>query len=157
MPLCWAARSLFRKCPTIGADSVEYLLDTESSFSPFYKHEKSWDEELIKILAEIKKPEKVSKLTLVPGVLKVTIEPADAGDRGAELGDAEEGKGVRRHSGAIIEFPHHSSENFNRFAHHLYVYPIQLNLNALGGKIRARNILCRVFLRSEDDIDASRK
>ena len=152
MPLCWSARSLFRRCTTSSADSSEYFLDTESSFSPFYKHEKSWDEELIKILAEIRKPEKVSKLTLVPGVLKVTIEPADAGERGAEHGN-----GFRRHSDTIIEFPHHSSENFNRFAHHLYVYPIQLNLNAVGGKIRARNILCRVFLRSEDDIDASRK
>ncbi|CAG7817944.1 unnamed protein product [Allacma fusca] len=150
MPLCWSARSLFRKSSGSSTDATEFILDTESSFSPFYKHEKSWDEELIKILAEIKKPEKVSKLTLVPGILKVSVESVSSG----QLAELHESKCAAK-TNAIIEFPYHSSENFNRFVHHLYVYPVQLNLNALGGKVRARNILCRVFLRSEDDIDAS--
>jgi len=154
MPLCWSARCLFQKSSSIASSEGTggyIFLDSDSTFSPYYKYEKYTDEELLKTLSEIKKPEKVSKLTVVPGTLKVHVEAM----KPDELAVAETKENCS--SSFIIEFPINSSDNFSRFIHLLYVYPLSLNLNSVAGKIRARNILCRVFLRAEDDIEASRK
>jgi hypothetical protein len=151
MPLCWSARCLFKKSGSIAAEGSGFILDSESTFTPFYKYEKYTEEELFKTLSEMKKPEKVAKLSPVPGTLKVHVESM----KSDELAVAETKENCS--SSFIIEFPINSCDNFGRFIHLLYVYPLSLNLNAVAGKIRARNILCRVFLRAEDDIEASRK
>jgi hypothetical protein len=151
MPLCWSSRCLFKKSGAIAAEGTGYILDAESTFTPFYKYEKYTEEELIKTLADIKKPEKVSKLTIVPGAARIHVETM----KHDELAVATTKE--KSSSSFILEFPINSCENFCRFVHLLYVYPISLNFNAVTGKIRARNILCRVFLRAEDDIEASRE
>jgi hypothetical protein len=157
MPLCWSYRCLFRKGGSTGSgleSPTDPIFDAESPFSSFYKHEKCWDEELLKILSEIRKPERVSKLTLVPGLIKATFERS----RPSLLDELIDKPSIAETTLAVItEFPSQSVETFSRFSHLLYVYPITLNLNPVASKIRARNILCRVFLRAEDDIDASRK
>ncbi|CAL8071025.1 unnamed protein product [Orchesella dallaii] len=146
MPLCWSCRCLFKK--SLNGTS-EYVLDPETHFSPFYKHEKSAEEEILKILADMKKPEKASKLTAVPGAVKVVVESMKP--EVMAVIETKENCSLPN----VIEFPINSCDNFSKFVHLLYVYPISLNLNHVAGKIRARNILCRVFLRTEDDIEAS--
>lgn len=68
MPFAWAARPLFR---LYSSD-----LDTAIQFPAIYRQEgnKLKDEELLKLLAEYRKPDKFSKLTVIPGVLKISIE-----------------------------------------------------------------------------------
>lgn len=68
MPFAWAARPLFR---LYSSD-----LDTAIEFPAIYRQETNRlkDEELLKLLAEYRKPDKFSKLTVIPGWLKVTIE-----------------------------------------------------------------------------------
>lgn len=67
-PFAWAARPLFR---LYGSD-----IDIEMEFPAIYRQEsnKLKDEELLKLLAEYRKPDKFSKLTVIPGYLKVNIE-----------------------------------------------------------------------------------
>lgn len=69
MPFAWAARPLFR---LYSSD-----LDTAIEFPAIYRQEANRlkDDELLKLLAEYRKPDKFSKLTVIPGWLKVTIEP----------------------------------------------------------------------------------
>lgn len=68
MPFAWAAKPLFR---LYSSD-----LDTAIEFPAIYRQENSKlkDEELLKLLAEYRKPDKFSKLTVIPGSLKITIE-----------------------------------------------------------------------------------
>lgn len=69
MPFAWAARPLFR---LYSSD-----LDTSIEFPAVYRQEanKLRDEELLKLLADYRKPDKFSKLTVIPGWLKISIEP----------------------------------------------------------------------------------
>ena len=68
MPFAWAARPLFR---LYSSD-----LDMAIEFPAIYRQEANRlkDEELLKLLAEYRKPDKFSKLTVIPGWLKITIE-----------------------------------------------------------------------------------
>lgn len=69
MPFAWAARPLFR---LYSSD-----LDTAIEFPAIYRQEgnKLKDEDLLKLLSEYRKPDKFSKLTVIPGWLKITVEP----------------------------------------------------------------------------------
>ena len=68
MPFAWAARPLFR---LYSSD-----LDTSVDFPAIYRQEggKLKDDELLKLLAEYRKPDKFSKLTVIPGTLKIYVE-----------------------------------------------------------------------------------
>lgn len=70
-PFAWAAKPLFRLYST--------ELDTEHDefeFPIIYRQEpnKLKDEELLKLLAEYRKPDKFSKMTIIPGFFKLNIE-----------------------------------------------------------------------------------
>lgn len=69
MPFAWAARPLFRLYSS--------ELDTAIEFPAIYRQEahRLKDDELLKLLSEYRKPDKFSKLTVIPGWLKITIEP----------------------------------------------------------------------------------
>lgn len=60
-------------------------LDTTSDFINIYRQEsnKLTDEELGKLLSEYRKPDKFSKLTVIPGSLKIKVKAAN------ELPDSE--------------------------------------------------------------------
>lgn len=68
-PFAWAARPLFRLYSS--------ELDTAVVFPAIYRQEsgKLRDEELLKLLSEYRKPDKFSKLTVIPGTLKINVEP----------------------------------------------------------------------------------
>lgn len=69
MPFAWAARPLFR---LYSSD-----LDTTIEFPAIYRQEmhRLKDDELLKLLADYRKPDKFSKLTVIPGYLKIDLEP----------------------------------------------------------------------------------
>lgn len=68
MPFAWAARPLFR---LYSSD-----LDASIEFPAIYRQEanKLKDEDLLKLLGEYRKPDKFSKLTVIPGTLKISTE-----------------------------------------------------------------------------------
>lgn len=67
MPFAWTARPLFRL--------YSNELDTTSDFHALYRQEsnKLSDEELLKLLAEYRKPDKFSKFTTIPGSLEINV------------------------------------------------------------------------------------
>lgn len=69
MPFGWAARPLFR---LYSSD-----LDAAIEFPAVYRQDanKLRDEDILKLLAEYRKPDKFSKLTVIPGWLKIMVEP----------------------------------------------------------------------------------
>lgn len=69
MPFAWAAYPLFRLYSS--------ELDTSIEFPAIYRQEvnRLKDDELLKLLADYRKPDKLSKLTVIPGFLKITLEP----------------------------------------------------------------------------------
>ncbi len=70
MPFAFAARPLFK---LYSSD-----LDTESDFPAIYRQDvnKLKDDDLLKLLSEFRKPDKFNKqLTVIPGWLKITVEP----------------------------------------------------------------------------------
>lgn len=68
MPFAWAARPLFR---LYSSD-----LDTAIEFPAVYRQDanKLKDEDILKLLTEYRKPDKFSKLTVIPGFLKIMTE-----------------------------------------------------------------------------------
>lgn len=69
MPFAWAARPLFR---LYSSD-----LDAAIEFPAIYRQDanKLKDEDILKLLTEYRKPDKFSKLTVIPGFLKIITEP----------------------------------------------------------------------------------
>lgn len=69
MPFAWAARPLFR---LYSSD-----LDAAIEFPAIYRQDanKMKDEDILKLLTEYRKPDKFSKLTVIPGFLKILAEP----------------------------------------------------------------------------------
>ena len=71
-PFAWAAKPLFKPYSS--------EIDTEQNgvfeFTNIYRQEvnKLKDEELLKLLSEYRKPDKLSKLTVIPGQLKLFVE-----------------------------------------------------------------------------------
>lgn len=54
-------------------------LDTTPEFPAIYRQEpnKMSDEDLLKILSDFRKPEKLSKLTVIPGWLSISIQQSN--------------------------------------------------------------------------------
>jgi dedicator of cytokinesis protein 9/10/11 len=67
MPFAWTARPLFRLYSS--------ELDNDGSFPGLFRNDcnKLRDEELMKILSDYRKPEKLSKFTTIPGSLRLSL------------------------------------------------------------------------------------
>lgn len=68
MPFAWTARPLFR---LYSSD-----LDNDSSFPGIFRQDcnKLKDEELLKVLSDYRKPEKLTKLVAIPGSIKLSLQ-----------------------------------------------------------------------------------
>lgn len=69
MPFAWTCKPLFRL--------YSNELDDEMTFPAIYRQEinRLTDDELLKFLTDYRKPDKFSKLTVIPGILKIMVEP----------------------------------------------------------------------------------
>ncbi|KAI2662871.1 Dedicator of cytokinesis protein 11 [Labeo rohita] len=141
MPFAWAAKQVFK-------DS-QGSLDTEGKFSPLYRQDSSKisTEDLIKLLTDLKKPEK-NKLQIIPGQINITVE--------CPFEDKCE-----RASVEVEEFvPEEARYNhpFTIYKNHLYVYPQQLKYDNQKTFAKARNIaVCVQFKDSDDEAAAPLK
>ncbi len=154
MPFAWTARRVFRD------DCGE--LDLRGEFTAMYRQEsnKLSNEDLLKQLQDIKRnPEKLSKLTEIPGTLKVSIEPfsrmlsncltsslvptmpwpeTPMTPPTLEIEEFVPEKGQLAHP-------------FTTYTNNLYVYPIQLKYDSQKTFTKARNIALCVEFRDSDD------
>lgn len=173
MPFAWAARPLFRLYSS--------ELDTAIEFPAIYRQETNRlkDDELLRLLADYRKPDKFSKLTVIPGWLKLTIEPLHESKKSKfgcgnfisklylycqnridcltnTLAPLKPFAMPLSPDGPTIEITefHGSAERevhpFTTFINHLFVYPLALNFESQKLFSRARNLAVLVELRDTD-------
>eukprot|EP00062_Callorhinchus_milii_P000959 gi/632935574/ref/XP_007890551.1/ PREDICTED: dedicator of cytokinesis protein 11 [Callorhinchus milii] len=152
MAFAWAARPVFK--------DTQGSLDTDGKFSSLYKQDsnKLSNEDLFKLLADFRKPEKMSKLQMIPGNLNVTIEcvPPDVSSSVTSsyipIKPFEEAN-CSCVSFEIEEFVPDIAKYLHPFAsykNHLYVYPNQLKYDNQKSFAKARNIGVCVEVRDSD-------
>ncbi|KPJ11939.1 Dedicator of cytokinesis protein 9 [Papilio machaon] len=152
MPFAWAAKPLFRL--------YSNDLDTTPEFPAIYRQEpnKMSDEDLLKILSDYRKPEKLSKLTVVPGWLSITIQHSNEPIPNC----------MTSSYAALKPFPLppalpltlelatlnlEPEQPYAAYIHHLYVRPLYLIFESQKVFARARNIACSIEIRDNDTGD----
>ncbi|KAK6623677.1 hypothetical protein RUM43_009529 [Polyplax serrata] len=156
MPFAWTARPLFR---TYSND-----LDTSSDFPAIYRQEPNRlkDEEILKLLSEYRKGDKLSKLTVVPGWAKIKISELTETPENSLTSSLVPLKPfplppTNDPTFEVTEFEG-TSENdahpYTVFSNHLYIYPLSLNFDTQKNFTRARNIACCIELRDSDTENA---
>ncbi|XP_055085020.1 dedicator of cytokinesis protein 11 isoform X2 [Periophthalmus magnuspinnatus] len=155
MPFAWAAKQVFKD----GQGS----LDMDGKFSPLYRQDSSKisTEDMMKLLADIKKPEK-SKLQAIPGQLNVTIEcvPPDFSNTvtSSYIPVKPFEDSCERVSVEVEEFlPEEAKYNcpFTTYKNQLYVYPLQLKYDNQKTFTKARNIAVCIQFRDSDEEGAT--
>lgn len=178
MPWAWTARPLFR---LYSSD-----LDTDGDFPTIYRQDcnKLRDDEILKILSDFRKPEKMNKLTTIPGSIKISLKYAvgemPTSEKKILLGNfyvinktlISIADCLTTSLNAIKPFPSPpvdvptfevsefsgSSERdlnpYTTFLNHLYVYPLSLAFECQKIFSRARNIAVTVEVRNSDELDA---
>ncbi|KAJ8350269.1 hypothetical protein SKAU_G00253990 [Synaphobranchus kaupii] len=156
MPFAWAARPLFR-------DSLG-TLDKSARFSALYRQDsgKLSNEDMFKLLADFRKPEKMAKLPVILGNLDVTIDNVapdvtncvtssyipvrqfETNGRGNVLFEVEE----------FVPCIAKCSQPFTIYNNHLYLYPKSLKYDSQKAFAKARNIAVCIEFRDSDDEEA---
>ncbi|XP_015124186.1 dedicator of cytokinesis protein 11 isoform X2 [Diachasma alloeum] len=160
MPFAWSARPLFRL--------YSNELDTSSDFPAIYRQEinRMRDDDIIKLLSEYRKPEKLSKLTVIPGWLKLHVEtindiPENTLTTSLEPIQPFPIPPTTSPTLEILEFESPSERDvlhpYTTYRNNLYVYPQSLNFDTQKFFNRARNISCIVELRDNDEVDDERE
>uniref|UniRef100_A0A8C4IXD9 Dedicator of cytokinesis 11 n=1 Tax=Dicentrarchus labrax TaxID=13489 RepID=A0A8C4IXD9_DICLA len=155
MPFAWAAKQVFK--------DAQGSLDMDGKFSPLYRQDSSKisTDDIIKLLADIRKPEK-SKLQTIPGQLNVTIEcvPPDFSNTvtSSYIPVKPFEDGCERVSVEVEEFlPEEAKYNypFTTYKNQLYIYPLQLKYDNQKTFTKARNIAVCIQFRDSDDESAA--
>ncbi|XP_043640417.1 dedicator of cytokinesis protein 9 isoform X1 [Drosophila teissieri] len=155
-PFAWAARPLFKQY----SHELDVDPKREFEFSPIYRQEipKLKDEEILKLLIDYRKPEKLSKLTVIPGSLKMQMQfldqttPCGLSKSLAPLSTFSPSS-KQPPTVEVAEFQSHSERDahpYTSFCNHLYVYPLSLQFDSQKLFSRARNITVVVELRDGD-------
>ncbi|KAM9836745.1 dedicator of cytokinesis protein 11 [Aulostomus maculatus] len=151
MPFAWAAKQVFK--------DAQGSLDMDGKFSPLYRQDSSKisTDDIIKLLADIRKPEK-SKLQTIPGQLNVTIEcvPPDFSNTvtSSYIPVKPFEENCDRVSVEIEEFlPEEAKYNypFTTYKNQFYVYPLQLKYDNQKTFTKARNIAVCIQFRDTDE------
>ncbi|XP_068871345.1 dedicator of cytokinesis protein 11 isoform X5 [Aphelocoma coerulescens] len=154
MPFGWAARPVFK-------DS-QGTLDANGKFSPLYKQDsgKLSNEDMLKLLAEYKKPEK-TKLQVIPAQLNIVIKdiPLDFTNcfTASFIPIKPFGKGFEDIAVEVEELVPEVAKYcypFTVYKNHLYVYPLHLKYENQKVFAKARNIAVCLEFRDSDEVDA---
>ncbi|XP_023192080.1 dedicator of cytokinesis protein 9 isoform X26 [Xiphophorus maculatus] len=156
MPFAWAARTLFK--------DASGTLDKTARFSALYRQDsnKLSNDDMLKLLADFRKPEKMAKLPVILGNLDVTIDSVapdltncvtssyipvkqfDVSERSSVFFEVEE----------FVPFIAKCSQPFTIYNNHLYVYPKHLKYDSQKSFAKARNIAVCIEFRDSDDEEA---
>ncbi|KAF2356439.1 Dedicator of cytokinesis C/D N-terminal [Trinorchestia longiramus] len=151
MPLGWSARQLF---------TPDGKLDPNTDFSPIYKFDekKTSESEMIKLLTELKKADKLSKFTVIPGSLSIKLSLMEVTTPNSLTPSLEPvvpfpNPPTHEPTFEVQEFPSDLLEDAQpsaSYVNHLYVYPRHLNYENQKIFGRARNLVCLIELRDSD-------
>lgn len=156
MPFAWAARPLFR---LYSSD-----LDTAIQFPAIYRQEghKLRDDELLRLLSEYRKPDKFSKLTVIPGTLKITIDALTELPKNCLTTTLAPLRPFpippeNEPTIEVTEFSGSSDRDYfpyTTFVNHLFIYPLTLAFDSQKLFSRARNIAVLIEIRDGDNESA---
>ncbi|XP_073470513.1 dedicator of cytokinesis protein 9 isoform X2 [Aquarana catesbeiana] len=155
MPFGWAARPLFK-------DSSG-TLDKTARFSAIFRQDsnKLSNEDMLKLLVDFRKPEKMAKLPVILGNLDIHIDnvspdfPNYVNSSYIPMKQFESSADTVTFE--VEEFvpciPKHT-QPFTIYNNHLYVYPKHLKYDGQKAFAKARNIAISIEFRDSDDEDA---
>ncbi|XP_053537021.1 dedicator of cytokinesis protein 9 isoform X2 [Ictalurus punctatus] len=156
MPFAWAARPLFK--------DANGALDKSARFSAIYRQDsnKLSDEDMFKLLADFKKPEKMAKLPVILGNLDVTIDNVapdlpnciTSSYIPVRQFESSNWNGVLFEVEEFVPCIAKCSQPFTTYNNHLYVYPRHLKYDSQKTFAKARNIAVCVEFRDSDEEDA---
>uniref|UniRef100_A0A672JQW8 Dedicator of cytokinesis 9 n=1 Tax=Salarias fasciatus TaxID=181472 RepID=A0A672JQW8_SALFA len=147
MPFAWAARTLFK--------DASGTLDKGARFSPLYRQDsnKLSNDDMLKLLADFRKPEKMAKLPVILGNLDVTIDNV-APDLTSKPLPAHERTNIFFEVEEFVPCIAKCSQPFTIYNNHLYVYPKHLKYDGQKSFAKARNIAVCIEFKDSDEEEA---
>uniref|UniRef100_A0A3Q3AYX0 Dedicator of cytokinesis 9 n=1 Tax=Kryptolebias marmoratus TaxID=37003 RepID=A0A3Q3AYX0_KRYMA len=156
MPFAWAARPLFK--------DASGTLDKSARFSALYRQDsnKLSNDDMLKLLADFRKPEKMAKLPVILGNLDVTIDSVAPDLTNCVTSsyipvkqfDVSEKRNIFFEVEEFVPCIAKCSQPFTIYNNHLYVYPKHLKYDSQKSFAKARNIAVCVEFRDSDDEEA---
>ncbi|CAJ1079445.1 dedicator of cytokinesis protein 9 isoform X9 [Xyrichtys novacula] len=156
MPFAWAARPLFK--------DASGTLDKSARFSALYRQDsnKLSNEDMLKLLADFRKPEKMAKLPVILGNLDVTIDNVAPDLTNCVTSsyipvkqfDVSEKTNVFFEVEEFVPCIAKCSQPFTIYNNHLYVYPKHLKYDSQKSFAKARNIAVCIEFKDSDDEEA---
>ncbi|KAL1268290.1 hypothetical protein QQF64_033653, partial [Cirrhinus molitorella] len=156
MPFAWAARPLFK--------DASGTVDKSARFSALYRQDgnKLSNEDMFRLLADFRKPEKMAKLPVILGNLDVTVDsvapdltncvtPSYLPLRQTEVADWSR---IVFEVEEFVPSIAKCSQPFTIYNNHLYVYPRHLKYDSQKAFTKARNIALCLEFRDSDEEDA---
>uniref|UniRef100_A0A668A277 Dedicator of cytokinesis 9 n=1 Tax=Myripristis murdjan TaxID=586833 RepID=A0A668A277_9TELE len=160
MPFAWAARPLFK--------DASGTLDKSARFSALYRQDsnKLSNDDMFKLLADFRKPEKMAKLPVILGNLDVTIDNV-APDLTSKPSycvtssyipvkqfDSSEKSSIFFEVEEFVPCIAKCSQPFTIYNNHLYVYPKHLKYDSQKSFAKARNIAVCIEFKDSDEEEA---
>lgn len=156
MPFAWAARTLFK--------DTSGNLDKNARFSAIYRQDsnKLSNEDMLKLLADFRKPEKMAKLPVILGNLDITIDNVSCDFPNYLNSSYIPMRQFETCSKSPITFeveefvpciPKHT-QPYTVYSNHLYVYPKYLKYDSQKSFAKARNIAICIEFKDSDEEDS---
>uniref|UniRef100_A0A674EXG2 Dedicator of cytokinesis 9 n=1 Tax=Salmo trutta TaxID=8032 RepID=A0A674EXG2_SALTR len=156
MPFAWAARTLFK--------DASGTLDKSARFSAIYRQDsnKLSNDDMFKLLADFRKPEKMAKLPVILGNLDVTIDNVAPDLTSCVTSSYIPVKTFASSEKTNIFFEVEEfvpciakcSQPFTIYNNHLYVYPRHLKYDSQKSFTKARNIAVCIEFKDSDEEEA---
>ncbi|CAB1346948.1 unnamed protein product [Coregonus sp. 'balchen'] len=156
MPFAWAARPLFK--------DASGTLDKSGRFSAIYRQDsnKLSNDDMFKLLADFRKPEKMAKLPVILGNLDVTIDDVapdltncvSSSYIPVKTFDSSEKTNIFFEVEEFVPYIAKCSQPFTIYNNHLYVYPRHLKYDSQKSFAKARNIAVCIEFKDSDEEEA---
>nr|KAF6368216.1 dedicator of cytokinesis 9 [Myotis myotis] len=156
MPFAWAARTLFR--------DTSGNLDKNARFSALYKQDsnKLSNDDMLKFLADFRKPEKMAKLPVILGNLDITIDNVSSDFPNYVNSSYIPTKQFETCTKTPIMFEVEEfvpclakyTQPYTTYNNHLYVYPKYLKYDSQKSFAKARNIAICIEFKDSDEEDS---
>uniref|UniRef100_A0A8C5TWV2 Dedicator of cytokinesis protein 9 n=1 Tax=Malurus cyaneus samueli TaxID=2593467 RepID=A0A8C5TWV2_9PASS len=156
MPFAWAARTLFK--------DASGTLDKNARFSPLFRQDsnKLSNEDMLKLLADFRKPEKMAKLPVILGNLDVTIDNVSPDFPNYVNSSYIPMKQFENSTKTLTAFEIEEfvpcipkcTQPFTIYNNHLYVYPKHLKYDSQKSFAKARNIAVCIEFKDSDEEDS---
>ncbi|XP_038671187.1 dedicator of cytokinesis protein 10 isoform X8 [Scyliorhinus canicula] len=152
MPFAWAVRAVFK--------DNQGTIDRDSRFSALFRQESSKisTEDLLKLVLEFKRADKMTKVQTIPGNLDISVESVPIDHPNCVTPSYMPIKpfkdaGTYEPTIEVEEFVQESAKYFQPYTiykNHVYIYPKHLKYDSQKCFAKARNLAVRIEFRNSD-------